>query len=515
MPRFRIGFLPAFFTVLGIVFCVALYLRVRSYENQPPRGSAASAAGEQGAGTSRPRAGQPGGDSPVALVDYQPRMMAAPVFSDAARLRQPPPGAMAEVSGRQTTPAPAAQEVPKPSLISRIVNPIARAIGVERKPATRIESASSIPTRASEGSAPSEREPIRNDDKTSDTVPPQLVSVEFVPAQVRDGEETMMVVVAQDDLSGIRSISGTIAAPSGAVQGFACQREADTPRYVARIAIPKDAAEGVWRVNYLSMIDNASNTMTYSTSTGLLPATASFRVTSSRPDTQGPTLNAVWIDKRSIKAGEKNIINVQAEDDKAGVNLVSGVFQSPSRYARVGFVCRNSSGANWSCEFTAPACGDCGEWQLEQVQLQDKANNMTTVRGDNQLVSAVMMDITSDHCDNTPPGLQSVVLDRDVVRSTEESVVTVTINLSDDVCGVLSVSGQATGPNTSGVPPRLYASFTAAGDQQTWVARFIVPRLAAKGLWRLTWIQVLDRGHNLKTYSTADPVLSRAAFNVE
>jgi hypothetical protein len=107
------------------------------------------------------------------------------------------------------------------------------------------------------------------------------------------------------------------------------------------------------------------------------------------------------------------------------------------------------------------------------------------------------------------------VLDRDVVRSTEDSAIAVTLNLADDVCGVLSVSGQATGPNVSGTPPRLYFSFAVAGDPQTWVGRILVPRLAAKGVWRITWIQVLDRGHNLKTYSTTDPVLSGAAFTVE
>ena len=69
----------------------------------------------------------------------------------------------------------------------------------------------------------------------------------------------MLVIQAKDDLSGVRSISGTILAPSGAVQGFACQREGSSDRFLARVVVPKDAAEGTWVVNYISLLDNASN----------------------------------------------------------------------------------------------------------------------------------------------------------------------------------------------------------------------------------------------------------------
>jgi len=320
-------------------------------------------------------------------------------------------------------------------------------------------------------------------------------------------------VQAADDLSGIRSISGTIAAPSGAVQGFACQRELDTDRYVARITVPKDAAEGVWHVNYLSLIDNASNATTISGAQGGLPPTASFRVVSSTSDSQGPTLKAIWLDRLAMKAGEKNTIFVDAADDKSGVNLVSGVFLSPAKYARIGFVCRPGTGA-WECDLSTPTCIDCGDWQLEQVQLQDKANNMTTVRGDNAIVANVRVNISSDRCDSTPPSLQQISLDRAVVSNAADSVISVTASASDAMCGIMSMSGQVSGPAGSGGSPRLYFSFTPA-DSQTWIGRITVPRLAAKGMWRITWIQVLDQAHNLKTYSQGDPALAAAAFSVQ
>ena len=122
-----------------------------------------------------------------------------------------------------------------------------------------------------------------------------------------------------------------------------------------------------------------------------------------------------------MKAGEKNTIFVDAEDDKSGVGLVSGVLLSPQKHARIGFVCRAATGP-WECEVSTPACIDCGEWQLEQVQLQDKANNMSTVRSDNPLVTNVRVDITSDRCDATPPTIQAIILDRNMVSNVQESV---------------------------------------------------------------------------------------------
>src|SRR6185503_19128109 len=81
------------------------------------------------------------------------------------------------------------------------------------------------------------------DDPDSDSMPPQLKAIEFIPNVVQDGGETVLAVMASDNLSGIRSISGSIMSPTSAVQGFALMREGDSDRYITRIGIPKNAAE--------------------------------------------------------------------------------------------------------------------------------------------------------------------------------------------------------------------------------------------------------------------------------
>ena len=519
----RIGFLPAFFTVLSIAFAIAVFLRIRSYEAedavsaeaQRQRPESSSAGG--GATVGGPDTAQPGTTVPsstMTLVEVAnasaPREMRYRTFEEPVVT---PPKAASTPAAPQPQPVAAAE---KPSILTRIAEKILPRAPQPAPPAQPQMASSNTPSQSQQPQDPKPAdEPPKDDDKTSDSTPPRLLAMTFNPPQIRDGEETMLIAEATDDLSGVRSISGTILGPSGTVQGFACQREAESNRFFARVTIAKDSAEGTWTVNYVNLIDNASNAVPIAGGRGI-PPTANFRVLSSRPDSQGPTLRSVAIERRVMRGGEKNILFVTADDDKSGVNLISGMFQSPQRAAHVGFICRASAEMAFNCEFTAPPCADCGEWQLQQLQLQDKANNMTTVRaGTNELINAVRVDISSDSCDATPPVVEALVLDQTVVSNVQASVIAASATLSDDQCGVLSVSGQAAGPNTSGQPPRLYFSFTPAGDPYTWVAKIQVPQLAAKGTWQITNLQVLDRGQNLKIYTQADPVLTRASFNVQ
>jgi hypothetical protein len=396
---------------------------------------------------------------------------------------------------------------PKPAPVRAAAPPAPRPAVVSMSSGGATQSTGPVP-----GEKPAQQTP---DDPNSDNTPPQVQLVEFNPQQVRDGEVTVLTITAMDNLSGVRSISGTIVSPTGALTGFACQREPDTNRFSTRVAVPKDAAEGTWNVSYISLSDNASNSTQVTYVPPNVPAGASFRVTSSRPDSAGPSLKAVWLDKPSIRAGEKTTVSVQADDDKAGVKVVSGIFVSPSKHARIGFNCQPGDGLNWRCGFNPPACLDCGTWQLEQMQLQDNANNTTTIRGDNPIVSAVKIDIFGDNCDSTTPTMQTIALDRNSISNATATSITVTVVASDNLCGVGSVSGHATGPSRPGSVSRVYFALNPSGDGQSWSGPMNIPEKAPKGVWTVTWVQVLDKGFNLKAYAQGDPILGTATFRVE
>ncbi|HUP58885.1 MAG TPA: hypothetical protein VNA69_00550 [Thermoanaerobaculia bacterium] len=438
-------------------------------------------------------------------------------------LRAAPPGEPQPQQGEATsriTSATPAQQTPPPTLLQRVVKPIADALGRKRQaPQTPPQmqpsrNASAAPQKTTSSGNPepqAEKNPLTDED--SDVAPPRLLSLDFTPPVVQDGEQTIFAAMVMDDLSGVQSVSGVIVSPSGAQQGFACQREGDTGRYIARITVPREAASGTWSIRYLTLTDNARNTISLNPQQGTLPGNANFRVMSSASDSIGPVLKAVWLEQPSMSAGQKNNVMVQTDDDKSGVGLVSGVFLSPSRQARIGFACRNTGGDMWQCPISPPACGDCGVWQLEQVQMQDKANNMTTARGDNAHVGPVKLQLMGDACDSTAPVLTSLSLAPPVVSNKETSVVIVTAMATDNQCGVASLSGQAFAP--AGISSRIPFSFRATGDGQTFIGEIKVDVHTPSGIWTIGWMQALDKGHNMRTYTASDPAIANVTFRVE
>lgn len=429
-------------------------------------------------------------------------------------------------------PAPAQAAIPaeKPSFLQRV----ATAIGMgesEKKPAPVARQPVPRPLQHQQQQQvanPSQQQPSSPDttpnqpndqqppaeerDPESDTMAPQLVGLEWMPRQVQDGETITLAVTAQDDLSGIRTISGVIANPAGAtVNGFAAQREGETNRYMAKIVIPKDAAEGNWHIKYLTMADNAANSVNLAYGQGLMPAIATFSVISSRSDSKGPELRGLRLDRRGMSAGEKNSIFVSAEDDKSGVQLVSGVFVSPNKQARLGFGCRPGAGGEYECTITVPECVDCGIWQLEQIQMQDKANNTTTVRVDNQMVQQIQLDVSGERCDGAAPVLTGLALNPLVVSNAELSIITVIASVQDDNCGGATLSGLVTGPSGQ----RLNILFEPSKDGQNFTGRIEVKPHTPKGTWTVAWIQALDKGQNLRAYSANDPVVGKVTFRIE
>lgn len=534
----RFSFLPAFFTVLIATFAFAVVWKVRTYstaetritaekEGSTPLGGAPAASPARwstpenaGGGAGAPR------NDGAQVTGTQAATTARISAERDARYREllnsPPSKSQPAKPGIQTNAsASAAPPKEKPSLISRLVAPIVNAFsggndhprpaGPGQQPLKNNNSSSDTPSK-------DKQDPK---DPNSDVTAPQLMGVEFVPNSIQDGEETVLAIMATDDISGVRTISGNIVSPSGALQGFALQREAEgSNRFISKILVPKDAAAGTWHINYLNLTDNASNSATLSWQQGSIPQSGAFTVTSSRSDTTPPTLKAVWLDRPAMKVGEKNSVFVQADDDKSGVNLVSGVFLSPSGFARVGFGCRNQDGTNmWTCDLTPPANADCGDWKLEQIQLQDKANNMIAIRNDNPIVAAVRLNITSDMCDSKPPVVQSVTLDTTAVGV--PGTVNVSIIATDEGSGISSISGQFnyTQPVSPGTqPPRFFFSCRPTGDpsQNLWTGPIaIVAKSQARGIYRLGSLQVIDKANNVKLYGPNDPVIANVSFRVQ
>jgi hypothetical protein len=518
--RVQISFLSVFLTLLTVAFAAALVVRVRSYTVRTVTDSAA-------ASTESPAARKPGGVvaptssyEPVTEGDTASSTTAAGAATLSARAKRfrellaldaPKPAT--------TTSSPLATQVKQLALPPPVpVKPAASKVlkagpnAPGSKPAT---GGGTTGQSTSQSGGKSGTGPADPHDPNSDTVPPQLLSIAFDPPQVQDDGDTTLIITAMDDLSGIRGISGTLTSPNGkAVQGFAQQRDGETTRYLSHIHIPEKAEEGIWKISFLTMSDMATNSVTLSASQGSLPPTAVLKVISSASDSTAPTLRNVWLDRRAMRAGEHNTLFVDAQDDKSGVHIVAAVFLSPAGKARIGVGCQKGSGDVWQCDIFPPLCLDCGDWTLEQVQLQDNASNFAAMQGgNNAAVAAIRLNISGDSCDNTPPVLMSVALNRtQIFMGRDEPVVEVTAQVSDDSCGIGGVSAQVVGPGSAS--SGMFFSFTQR-EGNTFVGTIKLHTNSPRGVWRIQSITVNDVGQNLKTYSGSDPLLARATFTVK
>jgi hypothetical protein len=533
--------LTIFFITLSAAFVSAMVIRVHSY-SAIARHALEPTAGKKQAGAVSPDAPVPptytGGDpmifdgtaaahgqaqptlasgaagsSPLAFSQRERRFneMLAAAQRTAAEAMMAAPGVRTVALSPPVAPPPTRSQAPA---VSRAIKPIINALGGTSSSPSSSHSTGST----AEHQTPANGNKSNPDDPTNDVTAPQLLSHEFIPPQVQDGGTTTLTITATDDLTGIRSVTGTVTSPTGkANQSFAAQREGETNRYSAHITVPKDAEDGNWRLTYLNLQDGANNSATITYAPASTPPSALLRVTSSRPDSQAPTVRQAWVERRAMQAGEKNVVHIIAEDDKTGVNLVSGVFLSPSKIARIGFGCHVAgSETTWDCEFTTPQCLDCGDWVLEQVQVADKANNMGTIRSNDPAIAQVRVNINGTSCDNTPPTLQNLVLDQQVISNQQTSTIRVIATLSDDSCAVYSVSGNFNGPTPANgqQPPHAYFTLTHENGN-VWSGSMSIPALSAKGIWTVGFVQALDNGYNLKVFSRGDPQLGNVSFRVQ
>jgi hypothetical protein len=525
--RVQISFLSVFLTLLTVAFATAVMVRVRSYTVKPATETAAA----------RPTAAAM---SSAAPVPNGSRTTFEPLPGDTPSTAKPSPAAAATSSSPAATtraqrfrellaagisaiapsaaPALAQQLTPPPkpaAVLPQPKPPAPVARNASRPQATMAGGSGGAANQAPPG-AENKPKPPANDpkDPNSDTTPPQLLSIAFDPPQVQDGGDTMLVVTATDDLSGIRGISGTLTSPNGkAVQGFAQQREGETMRYTSRIHIPEKAEEGIWKISFLTMSDMATNSVTLNAAQGTLPPTAVLRVSSAASDSTAPALRNVWLDRRAMRAGEHNTLFVDALDEKSGIHLVAAVFLSPAKLARFGVGCQKGANDVYQCDVFPPQCLDCGDWTLEQVQMQDNANNFATVRAENPAVAAIRLNITGDTCDNTPPVLQGLQLSRtEILMGRDEPVIEVIAQVTDDTCGIGGVSGQVVGPGSSS--SGTFFSFQQR-EGNTYVGTIRLHANSARGVWHVQSVTVNDKGQNLKIYYGNDPLLARATFTVK
>jgi hypothetical protein len=427
---------------------------------------------------------------------------AVPVAVDVIENAVPPP---VPIDGKDVAPV-AAKPVPPPTTTSTPTSPA---------PAPAPAAATAAQDSVKEPETPTESE-----DPESDRRPPVLQFLRFDPQETKGGGTTTLSIGSTDDLSGVKLVYGSVRSPSGtATLQFGARDAGSSGVFVATIVIPAQAETGDWFVANLQIVDKADNALALVFARATVPEGGALRVVSEDSDSKPPNVRRVFLVKGAVDAGESNRIVVEVDDDRSGVALVMGAFQSPSKAAFIPFTCAPSEGPSWEADVPVPVHADCGEWTLRQLRVVDKANNSEFLSMDAPQIGHVGFIVSGGGaCDSEPPFVDSIFFAPSIVSNAAAATVVLTIAAHDDASGVASISGWIEGPvATNGQAPRM--PFAATPDprdaEAPMIARITVPQFAAQGIWRVTVAQVSDKARNTRTYNKDDPALREANFRVE
>jgi hypothetical protein len=358
-------------------------------------------------------------------------------------------------------------------------------------------------------------------DPGSDHTPPVLAALRFDPPVVEGGSVTTLTVEATDDLSGVKSVRGEIRSPNGlALLPFVSQDAVSGDVRTFAITIPREAESGVWYVSWISVTDGAANPLLLQARSAVAaPPGGSFTVSSSESDSAAPEVLQVWFDKASVAGGEKNVIRVDARDDRSGVVSITGACQSPSKSALIWFECAlNEGSGTWEGTVPVPTNAECGEWGIARLAVKDKAGNTNLLTSQSSLLAraAFGVDFRSD-CDSAPPTLDAIDLSPTMVSSETATEILTTATVHDDQSGTAKLTGWFDGPAANGgqVPKIYFQCAPDPGDPAApWAGKILVPQHAATGTWKVGVIRLEDKALNVREYTAADREVSRLVFEV-
>jgi hypothetical protein len=228
----------------------------------------------------------------------------------------------------------------------------------------------------------------------------------------------------------------------------------------------------------------------------------------------------VSFDRLAVGEGETNVIRVDARDDRSGVASMHGAVRSPSGSALIWFTGVTNAGSGM-CEgnIAIPKDVDCGEWSMYQLAVKDNAGNTTLLVAKSPILARASFHVSSAAgCDFTAPTLDAFDLSPTLVSSETATEILLTAKVYEAESGMASITGWFEGPVSVGgqVPKN---AFRFSPDPQNpdapWTAKLQVPQLTAKGTWKVGIIRLEDKAHNIRVYTSADPVISGHVFQVQ
>ena len=379
---------------------------------------------------------------------------------------------------------------------------------------------------------------------------------------VSGGDQTVDVRLdLTDDISGVQNLQAQWTSPDGEVFFYSCyplstivtvppDAGSDTNGSWSCPTIwPRYSQAGVWRVNFVSLVDKVGNFRSYfdfgagdlcdtANRSDCIGASPEVTVVSAPEDVTAPSALSLDVSLTAQPRAYGPSINVDAS--AGGVGVVFGLratddlsglgsepnLDLPTLFYGVTFLGPSNQGFGWYCQST-PASGtsldgffECfssipqsaeeGTWRVTYLNLSDRAGN-TDFYNDNGAGELCNQDgdciaqptvEVGGMGDADPPTLEGYAL------SVTDNEVTITVDVTDPGSGVsvVQISYRSQVANQSEF---CTASLTAGTRENgTWSCTITFSEFAARGEWRPT-VFTRDGAFNTRNYQrgSADGLL--------
>jgi RHS repeat-associated protein len=382
--------------------------------------------------------------------------------------------------------------------------------------------------------------------------PPVLVAMSISPASVNVTGGSQAVTVSltlTNNLSGVnfnavpfRYNEFTIQSPSGrqAISvtntGTSFALTSGTALngiWRATLTIPEFSEAGLWTVTALNVFDNAENELSLTTAQLAAGGFPTSLTVISTPDVTPPTLLGLSFSPPSVNttsSAQPVTLTLNLADSPAGVVFPGGSqltfdceIVSPSGKQQqwlttdeFRLVSGTPQAGSWAGIFTMPQYSEPGTWTIQQLLLQDAANNSEnlTAAAITALGFSPTFTVSDSSPDLTPPVLTYFNLAPQVLdTSIGPQIVVATLRATDSPAGVSFAPTTADftffyGPYVVN-PTNTLTLYTfcnqAAGTPQngTWQCNITMPAFSAAGAWTVSAVRLKDADDNTVTYTTA------------
>ena len=322
------------------------------------------------------------------------------------------------------------------------------------------------------------------------------------------GDTIEVSVDAEDTESGIKKISLYYQTPvTKKDHSVSLSYNPETKKYVGQIYITDEIESGIWKVNYISLYDNANNrTVFYNsniynyTSDIMDFSHVDFSVSGTNADTTKPSLKNIHINKPIATAGDTIEISVDAEDTESGIKKISLYYQTPvTKKDHSVSLSYNPETKKYVGQIYITDEIESGIWKVNYISLYDNANNRTVFYNSNiyNYTSDIMdfshvdFSVSGTNADTTKPSLKNIHINKPI--ATAGDTIEISVDAEDTESGIKKISLYYQTPVTK---KDHSVSLSYNPETKKYVGQIYITDEIESGIWKVNYISLYDNANN-------------------